>query len=92
VLTNNISYIQTLFVKRASGALQYLATCARQDIQVAINKLSQHFNSYAKEYWEAEKCVVRYFKGTRYYLGRSSWKGKLEIYIYSGASYGSKNP
>ncbi|KAJ3615731.1 hypothetical protein Zmor_012344 [Zophobas morio] len=60
----------------------------RLGIQLAVNKLSQHLNSFGKEHWEAAKCIFRYPKGTSHSHIRSFRKGKLDIQDYLDAIYG----
>jgi hypothetical protein len=46
------------------GSLMYAMVCTRPDIAHAVGVVSRYMNNPGKEYWEAEKWILRYLRGT----------------------------
>ena len=48
----------------AVGSLMYAMVCTRPDIAHAVSTVSRFLSNPGKEYWNAVKWIMRYFKGT----------------------------
>ena len=74
--------------REAVGSLLFLSRVCRPDIEYTVNYMSQFFNSYGKEHWNAVKYLIRYLIGTRDHgivFGNSG--SSIDIQGYSDSDY-----
>ncbi|XP_019199645.1 PREDICTED: uncharacterized protein LOC109193260 [Ipomoea nil] len=78
--------VDATYYRSIVGALQNL-TFTRPDIQHAVNKVCQFFNSPTELHLKAVKRILRYLKGTQDYGLRFISKSPLSLYAFSYADW-----
>ena len=74
-----------------AGAFLYLAVTTRPDEAFAVNLLSQACKSPIVQDFIAAKRVLRFLKGTKYFLTYSRHENGLGIFAYSDADWVNNN-
>ena len=85
---DKIPKYRSLF-QQLEGALLYLAVTTRPAIAFSVNLLSQACESSTVQNYIAAKRVLRYLKGTNYFLNYSPHDNALGIFAYCDADWAS---
>ena len=83
--TDDKSLTSRSFFQQLVWALLYLAVTTKPDIAFAVNLLSQACKSPTVQIFFAAKRVVRFLKGTNYFLSYSRHDNGLGVFAYSDA-------
>ena len=87
--TDDKSLTDCSLFQQLVGALLFLAVTTRPDIAFAVNLLSQACKSPTVQDFIAAKRVLRYLKGTNYFLSYSGHDNGLGVFAYSEADWAS---
>ncbi|XP_073019460.1 secreted RxLR effector protein 161-like [Primulina eburnea] len=69
------------------GSLMYTMMCTRPDICYAVGLVSRYQSNPGRRHWSAVKRILRYLKGTTYYI--LCYQGKdLTLKEYTDADWG----
>ncbi|MBW0535119.1 hypothetical protein O181_074834 [Austropuccinia psidii MF-1] len=75
----------------AVGALSYVVTGTRPDLAYAVNLLARYSMSPGANHWRFLQHVLGYLNKTQHYcLSLTPDPGKLELKVYSDASWGGE--
>ena len=65
------------------GSLMYAQTCPKPDISFAVGMLGRYQSNPGMDHWKAAKKVMRYLRGTKYYMLTFKRYDNLEVIGYT---------
>ncbi|XP_050908537.1 secreted RxLR effector protein 161-like [Lathyrus oleraceus] len=69
------------------GSLMYAQVCTRPDIAFAVGILGRYQSNPCMDDWKAAKKVLRYLKGTKYYMLMYRQMDNLDVIGYSDSNF-----
>ena len=69
------------------GSLMYAQVCTRPDIAFAVGILGRYQSNPCMDHWKAAKKVLRYLKGTKYYMLMYRQMDNLDVIGYSDSDF-----
>ena len=68
-------------------SLMYAQTCTRLDISSAVGMLGRYQSNPGMDHWKAAKKVMRYLRGTKYYMLTFKRYDNLEVIGYTDSDF-----
>jgi hypothetical protein len=65
----------------------YAQTCTMPDISFAVRMLGRYQSNPVMDHWKAAKKVMRYLRGTKYYMLTFKRPDHLEVIGYSDSNF-----